>query len=231
MTSSNENIFRVTGLLWGESTWPVDSPHQGSGTRSFDVFFDVCLNKRLSKNRDASDLRCQCAHCDVTVMFINIHHACFISNGAIGWMPQCYRVNQYHRYIPQSLKLNHLNKTKQSKIKPYADFTGYNKRSVFKSYKVLSERDSVCLVLDLIHSKFNGQQVKMWQQLLNEHMGHDIFITFSRVNNKCAGTQRCKTQFLITPPGVLLTNMLEWLDWHQMCVNVCQLTDNRTTAQ
>ena len=41
MTSSNGNIFRVTGHLCGEFTGPV--------TRSFDVFFDLCPNRRLSK--------------------------------------------------------------------------------------------------------------------------------------------------------------------------------------
>ena len=44
MTSSNGNIFRVTGPLCGEFTgdrWPM--------TRSFDVFFDLRLNKPLSK--------------------------------------------------------------------------------------------------------------------------------------------------------------------------------------
>ena len=46
MTSSYGNIFRVTGPLCGEFTgdrwqWPV--------TRSFDVLFDLRLNKRLSK--------------------------------------------------------------------------------------------------------------------------------------------------------------------------------------
>ena len=42
MTSSNENIFRVTGPLYGEFTGhrPV--------TRSFDISFDLRLNKRLS---------------------------------------------------------------------------------------------------------------------------------------------------------------------------------------
>ena len=39
MTSSNGNIFRVTGPLCGNS----------SVTRSFDVFFDLRRNKRLSK--------------------------------------------------------------------------------------------------------------------------------------------------------------------------------------
>ena len=39
MTSSNGNIFR----------WPVNSPHKWPVTRSFDVFFDLRLNKHLSK--------------------------------------------------------------------------------------------------------------------------------------------------------------------------------------
>ena len=29
--------------------WPVDSAHEGPVTQSFDVFFDMCLNKWLSK--------------------------------------------------------------------------------------------------------------------------------------------------------------------------------------
>ena len=43
MTSSNGNIFRVTGYLCGEY------PKQKPVTRSFDVFFDLRPNKRLSK--------------------------------------------------------------------------------------------------------------------------------------------------------------------------------------
>ena len=49
MTSSNENIFRVTGHLCGEFTGPREIPAQRSVTRSFDVFFDLRSNKRLSK--------------------------------------------------------------------------------------------------------------------------------------------------------------------------------------
>ena len=49
MTSSNGNIFRVTGSLCGEFTGPGDFPTQRPVTRSFDVFFDLRLNKRLSK--------------------------------------------------------------------------------------------------------------------------------------------------------------------------------------
>ena len=43
MTSSNGNIFRVTGHLNGEF------PAQRPVTRSFDVFFDLRPNKQLSK--------------------------------------------------------------------------------------------------------------------------------------------------------------------------------------
>ena len=45
MTSSNGNIFRVTGHLCGEFTGDTQRPV----TRSFDVFFDLRPNKRLSK--------------------------------------------------------------------------------------------------------------------------------------------------------------------------------------
>ena len=46
MTSSNGNIFRATDPLCGEFT---GHPSQRPVTRSFDVFFDPRLNKRLSK--------------------------------------------------------------------------------------------------------------------------------------------------------------------------------------
>ena len=49
MTSSNENIFRETGSLCGEFTGPGEFPTQRPVTRSFDVFFDLRLNKPLSK--------------------------------------------------------------------------------------------------------------------------------------------------------------------------------------
>ena len=50
MTSSNGNIFRVTGPLCGEFTGPGEFPTQRPVTRSFDVFFHLRLNKRLSKH-------------------------------------------------------------------------------------------------------------------------------------------------------------------------------------
>ena len=49
LTSSNGNIFRVTDPSCGEFTGPGEFPAQRPVTRSFDVFFDLRLNKRLSK--------------------------------------------------------------------------------------------------------------------------------------------------------------------------------------
>ena len=49
MTSSNGNIFRVTGHLCREFTGPGAFPTQRAVTRSFDVYFDLRPNKWLSK--------------------------------------------------------------------------------------------------------------------------------------------------------------------------------------
>ena len=49
MTSSNGNIFRVTGLSCGNSPVTDEFLAQRPVTRSFDVFFDLRLNICLSK--------------------------------------------------------------------------------------------------------------------------------------------------------------------------------------
>ena len=49
MTSSNGNIFRVTGHLCGNSPVTGEFLAQRPVTQSFDVFFDLHLNKPLSK--------------------------------------------------------------------------------------------------------------------------------------------------------------------------------------
>ena len=49
MTSSNGNIFRITGHLCGELPVTGEFPAQRLVTQIFDVFFDLCLNKDLRK--------------------------------------------------------------------------------------------------------------------------------------------------------------------------------------
>ena len=48
MTSSNGNLFRVTGLCVGNS--PVNFPHKGQSRGPLMFFFYLRLNKRLSKH-------------------------------------------------------------------------------------------------------------------------------------------------------------------------------------
>ena len=48
-TSSNENIFRVTGPFWRAPPATGGFPSQRPVERSFDIFFDLHLNKLLSK--------------------------------------------------------------------------------------------------------------------------------------------------------------------------------------
>ena len=64
MTSSNGNIFRITGALWEEF------PPQKTSNAGFDIFFCVRLInfKQTVEFFGVGGLRCQDAHCDVTVM-------------------------------------------------------------------------------------------------------------------------------------------------------------------
>ena len=72
-TSSNGNIFRVTGPLCGEFTGHRWIPlKKRPVVRSFDIFFDLRLNKRLSNNHEAGDLRRHHAYYDVTVVDIGV---------------------------------------------------------------------------------------------------------------------------------------------------------------
>ena len=57
----------LLGICVGNSPVTGEFPAQGPVTRSFGVFFDLRLNKRLSK-REAGDLRRNRAHYDVMVM-------------------------------------------------------------------------------------------------------------------------------------------------------------------
>ena len=71
MTSSNENIFRVTGPLWGESTGHRWIPF--TKTRNVELWrgFYLCLNKRLSKKSRpwwfATPSRSLWRHCNMLI--------------------------------------------------------------------------------------------------------------------------------------------------------------------
>ena len=69
MTSSNGNIFRVTGHLFGEFTGPWWIPSHKGQWRGALMYSLICvwINGWVN-NREAGDLRCYRAHYDVTVM-------------------------------------------------------------------------------------------------------------------------------------------------------------------
>ena len=63
-----ETFNALLALCAGNSPVTGEFPAQRPMTRSFGVFFDLRLHKRLSKNDEAGDLRRHHAHYDVTVM-------------------------------------------------------------------------------------------------------------------------------------------------------------------
>ena len=94
MTSSNGNIYRVTGPLCGEFTGPGEIPAQRPVTRSFDVFFDLRPNKRLSKQ--PWGLRRHRCHYDVNVM-TQIPQGHFPTTRASGLLPRRWGSNPEKR--------------------------------------------------------------------------------------------------------------------------------------
>ena len=63
-----EIFSALLAICAGNSQIPGEFPAQRPVAWSFDVFFDLRLNKRLSKQCEAGDLRRYRAHYDVTVM-------------------------------------------------------------------------------------------------------------------------------------------------------------------
>ena len=63
-----ETSSALHAICAGNSPVPVEFPAQRPVTLSFDVFFDLRLNKRLSKQSWAGELIRYRAHYEVTVM-------------------------------------------------------------------------------------------------------------------------------------------------------------------
>ena len=63
-----ETFSALLAICAGNSPVTGEFPAQRPVTRTFDVFFDLPLNKRLSKHSWGGDLRRYGAHYEVTVM-------------------------------------------------------------------------------------------------------------------------------------------------------------------
>ena len=80
-----ETFSALLAICAGNSPVPGEFPAQRPVTRSFDVFFDLRLNKRLSiSNREAGDLGRYRHHYDVTVM-ICLHQVPSVITHQLGW--------------------------------------------------------------------------------------------------------------------------------------------------
>ena len=66
-----ETFSPLLAICSGDSPVIGEFPEQKLVTQSFDVFFDLRLNKTLSKHREAEYLRRHRTHYDVTVMICN----------------------------------------------------------------------------------------------------------------------------------------------------------------
>ena len=63
-----ETFSALLAICAGNSPVPGEFPTQRPVTRSLDVYFNLRPNKRLSKQREAGDLRRNRVHYDVVVM-------------------------------------------------------------------------------------------------------------------------------------------------------------------
>ena len=103
MTSSNGNMFRVTGFCAGNSPVtagksPVTGEFQSHRpvTRSFDVFFDLRLKNDWVNKQDACDLRDHRSHYDVTAMW------CWI---VIQWSGQPWDISAFNASLLSNSEL------------------------------------------------------------------------------------------------------------------------------
>ena len=96
MTSSNGTISALLVLCAGNSPVTGEFPSQMLVTRSFGVFFDLRLNKRLSNNQDTGDLR---RHYDVNVMKRKciLHYKPFVRRNHRSPV-ESQRPNKIHRF-------------------------------------------------------------------------------------------------------------------------------------
>ena len=93
MTSSNGNIFCVTCFLCGKFTVTGGFPAQRQVTQSFDVFFDLRLNKRLSKNGDTGYLKSLLAP-----KHTSQHGGCWWHCPSLHWRHnERYGISNHHR--------------------------------------------------------------------------------------------------------------------------------------
>ena len=93
MTSSNGNIFRVTGLLCGEFTGHRWIPHTKASDASFDVIFVLRPNKQLSKQSWGLWFETRSRSYDIIVM-CDFDYSILIICSLFGWLINPYLLTE-----------------------------------------------------------------------------------------------------------------------------------------
>ena len=122
MTSSNRNIFRITALCAGKSPVTGEFPVRSPVARSFDVFFDLRLNKRLSKQSQGRWFETQSR---------SLWRHCNAIEKNVGICPQCTRklfcltVKANISHVLNSSTVFHQQSTPFSRIYIHRSLLGY----------------------------------------------------------------------------------------------------------
>ena len=105
-----EAFSALLAICAGNSPVPGEFPTQMPVTRSFDVYFDLCPNKRWVNKREAGDLIHNRAHYDVIVMFRSLTAISICSPGCPTcvitslqfWHFLCYHIKALPKWSPYS---------------------------------------------------------------------------------------------------------------------------------
>ena len=123
MTSSNGNVFRVTGFCEGNPPVTGGFPSQRPVKRSFDVFFDPRLNKRISKQSrrrrfETSSYSLWC-HCN-GITYLGPWQSCGCTDASEStlknmdnWSHWAIRI---HTLMPEKIPHPHMQRTLQKYI-------------------------------------------------------------------------------------------------------------------
>ena len=130
MTSSNGNIFRVTGHLCGEFTGHRWIPHTKASDAELWCFFMICIwvNSGIN-NREASDLRRYRARYDVIVMGLRNFILAFVCNSLYG-------EGNLHRIIACDMTRN-INQEDTQQKSPHWRFVMWPHKSFFWKYSLI----------------------------------------------------------------------------------------------
>ena len=165
-----ETFSALLALCVANSAVIVEFPSQRPVTRSFDVFFDVRLNKRLSKQSWGwwvETPSCSlCRHCNVsirqTVGFVPVKSrfiyvcVCFIHISSYWFVSvcstflvrsPCYKLRTFHEYLLTSRMCANLHKNAVSTSRISYEFSKNSNRYTNNKYDCFKEQKTFVLTL------------------------------------------------------------------------------------